>query len=476
MSLRQLVAGFASLGMASLVAQVSGFAVLVVIARRLSPAEIGAYSYALGIVGYFAIPANFGVTGLAIRDLAQRPHEARHLIGEVTSLQLVVSLVPYGLLVLLAPLLAVDAASRTILPVVGAGFVIEGLSLSWVLYGGSRFGVLALARVAGAAAFGLGCLLWVKAGPHAVQTFGWVTLSGIVATAVLTFAVGLRDHGRPRPALDGRRLARRFRAGLPLGLAAAMISVYYTIDSVMLGALKGTREVGLYAIAYKVPLAVTTIAALWGSVLFPHASKLGGEDRPELARQLTTFASVCCVASLPVVAGAALVGPDLLPALFGAPYAPAGTAFVLLMVAAAIVLVTINYGTVAVAIGDERHYAVGVGLAAGTNVVVNVALIPPLGMEGAALATIAAELVAIAYVGRRVALHLGSARLEGGRLARAAGATAVMVAVLVAAGGLGPFARVALGAAVFAAAAAALRVVRASEVRPAFARDAVEGT
>lgn len=469
-----MATGFAALALASFVAQLSGFAVLVVLAHRLTPAEIGAYAYALGVVGYFAIPANFGVTGLAIRDLARRRHDAPQIMGEVTALQVAVGIVPYVVLVALAPVLAVDGASRAILPIVGIGFVLEGLSYSWVLYGGSRFAVLAVARVIGAAVFAAGCLLFVQPGRHVVTIFGWVTLGGLAATALVTFVVALREHGRPRLTLRTAALLRRFRGGIPLGISAVMISVYYTIDSVMLGVMRDTATVGQYSIAYKVPLALMALAALWGSVLFPHASRLAERDPDRLRSQLNVFASVACVGSLPVLAGAIVLGGQLMPRLFGPVYAPAGAPFILLTAAAAIVLVTINYGTVAIAIGDERHYAIGVSLAALTNVVVNLALIGPFGMTGAAVATIAAELVAILYVFVRVRGILGRLTLQWSRLARAAGAAAVMVVALVSVGGLAPFGRVVLGAVVFSVAAALLRVVSLGELRPVWSRDAEE--
>lgn len=463
-----MATGFVALALANFAAQVSGFVIMVVLARRLTPGEIGSYAFALGLVGYFAIPANFGVTGLAIRDLAQRPHEARELMGAVTTLQLAVGFLPYLVLVALAPVLAVDEASRSILPIVGLGFVIEGLSFSWVLYGGSRFVTLAVARVAGAIAFAVGALVFVQPGPDAVLRFGWVTLAGIAATALMTFVVVLRHRGRPVLVSTPRQLARRFRAGVPLGVAAVMISIYYTLDSVMLGYFKDTATVGQYAVAYKIPLAVITIAALWGSVLFPHASDLAQRDRETLRRHLQAFASIACIVSFPLLAGSLVIGGDLMPALFGPRYAPAGTPFVLLMVAAALIVVTINYGTTAIAIGDERHYAIGVTLAAATNVVLNLALIPPFGMVGAAAATIAAEVVVFAYVFLRVRGILGHLTLEWERVARAAGATAVMLVALVAVDDLSPYARIAVGAAVVAAAGAALRVVRLTELRAAW--------
>ena len=146
---RRTVAGFVALGAATLTAQVIGFFVLAVVARRLGPDGLGSFSFAINLAGYFAIPANFGVTALATRDLARDPDRTRPVAGEVLVIQTVLSLVPYALLVLLAPALAADEDSRRLLPIVGLTFLLEAWSLHWVLYARQRYTVAAVAWLAG---------------------------------------------------------------------------------------------------------------------------------------------------------------------------------------------------------------------------------------------------------------------------------------------------------------------------------------
>src|ERR687894_2256057 len=104
--MRRTVTGFVALGAATLFAQVIGFFMLAVIARRLGPQDVGSYAFALTLMGYFAIPANFGITALATRDLARDPERVRPLLGEVMAIQGALSLLPYLALVALAPLIA----------------------------------------------------------------------------------------------------------------------------------------------------------------------------------------------------------------------------------------------------------------------------------------------------------------------------------------------------------------------------------
>lgn len=470
--MRRAVTGFVAMGAATLFAQIVGFFILAVIARRLGPDGLGSYSFALNLVGYFAIPANFGITALATRDLARDPDRVKPLLGEVMAIQGALSLLPYLALVALAPLIAADEASEAILPIVGLAFLIETASLGFVLFGFQRFAAMAAARVAGALTFAVLVLVFVDAGD--TVPLAWIHLAGVAATSVITAIVVLRLSGRPRLEARPRDMVRRFRAGVPLGVSAVMISVYYTVDSVLLGYIKGTEEVGQFAVAYRIPLAILAFAALWGSVLFPHFSALAERSRVEVREQIGYFASLALTLSLPLLVGAMIVGDQLIPGLFGDVYERASTPFVILMAAAALVPFSINWGTAAIALGDEKHQAIAVTLGAVLNLVANLIVIPPYGMTGAAVTTVAAEVVVFAYLIERVRRLVGHPPLDLSRIGRAAAATAVMALVLVL---LVPDAwtagtKVAIGALVFAACAAPLRVVEPAEIRKLWTRAA----
>jgi O-antigen/teichoic acid export membrane protein len=258
---------------------------------------------------------------------------------------------------------------------------------------------------------------------------------------------------------------RRFKTGAFLGISGVMISIYYSLDSVMLGYLRDTGEVGQYAVAYRLPLALIGLAALWGSVLFPYASHLGVHDRETLRGQLGFFSSVAAIVSLPMGVGAILVGDELMPQLFGADFAPAGTPFIILAWAAAIVTFSMSVGTVATALGEERHYVWAVAGGALINVLLNLAAIPLFGMVGAACATVAAEVVVLILIWRRLHTRLGAIKLEWWRIGRAAAATVLMVPAVIALDGVvGAVSQAVVGFVVYAVAAYALGAIRRREL------------
>jgi O-antigen/teichoic acid export membrane protein len=471
MGVRRVIGGFSALALTTLAGQVLGFVILAVAARRLGPSDLGAFAFAVNLSSYFAIPANFGVTALALRDVGQQPERAREIAGEVLVLQTSLSLVPYALLVLLAPVLAPSELAQDVIPIIGATFVVDAVALWWLLLGRQRYALISIAKLTSGVLNMVLVLLFVDEGTSGTLWLAWALLASFVLNTVLMLSGAIRLEGTPVLRTSVRALARRFAASVPLGIAAVMISVYYTVDSVMLGYMKDTATVGQYAVAYKLPLAFLALAALWVSVLLPHASALWLSDREELLRQGSLLSSIALVPAIPLAAGALLTGHELMPAFFGQEFEPAGTPFILLTFAAALVAFTVTYGTLVIAIGDERQYAIGVTCGAVANVLANLVVIPAFGMVGAASTTIAAEAVVFAYIYVRLRRVLGPVHIQWWRCGRVIAATAVMVAVLLVVDDrIGVFAEVALGAAVFAVAAVPLAVFRWDEVKAMFGR------
>jgi O-antigen/teichoic acid export membrane protein len=467
LSIRGLMTGFVLMALAQLISQVIGFAALALAARKLGPENLGPFSWALEVGRYFTLPTDFGITVLAIRDMAQRPERAREIMGEVLALQIVLGLLVFAVMVGLAPLIAPDEKSASILPITACGVLVTAVvSFDWALRGLQRQPALAVTKILSQVIYGALVVTFLTKGFAGAKVFAWLNVVNLTMAAVLTLGWAWHVAGRPKVRFDWRRLWRRLMASLPIGISFAMIQIYYSLDSVLLGYLKSTEAVGQYAVAYRVPLGIFAFAAIWVGVIYPHASAMFVSDRDRLRRQVGTFASYSIAIALPLGLGATFAGQDLMPKLFGDEFSAATTPFILLMWAVAVSVVSVNFGNVLLGCGDEKRYAIGVSIGAALNIALNFILIPPFGTAGAASATIATELVVVTYMIRRFRVVLGPVGIEWGRVARAVAASAVMSAVLIALpDSVDVLLKIPIGAAVYAVAALAFGVVRRSEIR-----------
>jgi O-antigen/teichoic acid export membrane protein len=389
-NLSSLVRAFGGYAGLSVAGQLLGLAALAIAARRLGPVGIGAYTFSLGVTTYFLLPTNFGFNAIAIRDVATKSMSMGVVVRDMLTLQLGVALLMYALLAALAGIIAPSQLTETILLIVALQLFTNAASLDWALQSTGR-----LVSV-GAWRFGSQCvyllLVWVFV-RHSGDTpaFAAANIVGYTVFAIGTVVVVLRGLRMPSLRISLKGLASRARRSAPVGYAMAMVQIYYYFDSILLQYLKGSAVVGLYGVAYRLPLAFIGVASLWTNAVMPYAARLAISDRDRLRRDLGTTVTASCVIAGVVMGYSVILGPKLIPFLFGARFGPGATAFAILMGAAVIVLISTSLSPVLVGVGYARGFAFAATLGAIVNIVLNFALIPPYGINGAACATVAAE-------------------------------------------------------------------------------------
>jgi O-antigen/teichoic acid export membrane protein len=462
----KVLRGFAVLSVATVLIRLIGFLATTLFAREAGPNTFGTYSFVFALAGFVVgVPTNFGIGTLGIRKVARDPGDAGKAVGEALAVQAIIAAVAVALLVTLVPLLSTNRELITLTPLVALYYVAYNLTVDWALQGLQRLRAVAATRLAGQLLFGIVTPLILVHGPAGAERYAAASAAGAILTAIVAFAIVRRAVGPIRVSWAMAPLWDLAKRAAPLGFSVVMLQVYWSMDQVLLGLLTNKTEVGQYASAAKLPTVLSGFIAIWVSAVYPHASRLFRNDPDALRRQLGGFTSLSIVAALPLAAGSAIVGTDVMTGLFGPAYRLAGTPFAILMTASAIVVVAINYTSLAMAVDQERTFALAVTVASIINVLLNLLLIPSYGSTGAAISTVAAELVVFLICARRVVAIIGRPPLVGRRIAGAMAATAVMSAALIAMpSSISVWLRIAAGGAVFLAVAVACGAVRQKDL------------
>jgi O-antigen/teichoic acid export membrane protein len=171
-------------------------------------------------------------------------------------------------------------------------------------------------------------------------------------------------------------------------LAGILIS---RLDQVLLYPLAGATEAGLYSVAVNVGEVPLVLVGAVGMVLLSTDARDRGDEQVARAARLTLLAASCSGLLLGSIAS------WWLPWIFGAEYAGAVPAAVLLLASAAIGASGSIAGVSLTARGRPGQRSMALGVAAGVNVVLITVLVPPLGATGAALATLAGSIVAAVW-------------------------------------------------------------------------------
>jgi O-antigen/teichoic acid export membrane protein len=251
-------------------------------------------------------------------------------------------------------------------------------------------------------------------------------LLGTFGTGVIFLAWRLWQERRRLSFVPELPLLRRMlRFGLPTMPAELTLYSLNFIDRILIVRLAGLAEAGLYALAIKFAQGINVIARGFQLAFPPLAYSIVDDDEARRAYSLifTWFAAVCAFS----VAGLWLLSRWIVDLLAAPEYFEAYEAVGLLATGVSLYAL---YLVLVVILGRTGRTEFNLpATAAGTavNIVLNLVLIPPLGIVGAGLALVASYLVVLA------AMYVLTQRLfpvpyEWGRLLLLVTVTAATVA------------------------------------------------
>lgn len=394
---------------ARLVVYGSGFAASVLIARALGPAGNGRYALAMTIGTIAALVASLGFEQAQAKAWAQARRPRAELVGAA----LRVAATTGGACALLVVVLWTAGRAAGLddeLDLLPAILIVAALVPARVLLAllrglltvGGRLERSNLALAAGDLARTLAIAALALAGVLSVEA--------AVASFWLASLVALALHARPagRPARPAPGFVRaQLREGALLSPYFGFLFLNLRLDVLLLAALATPRAVGLYAVAVifaeLVWLATDAVATgarerQWGP---------SGDDAIAATAAAARMSLLVALLTLPLLAVAA---PLAIQLVFGAAFAPATDALWALLPAAVAMAWWRALGAGLVRFGRPREVTAIALAALVANLVLNVCLIPPLGIAGAALASLGsyalgAALAANAFVRGRVALR-----------------------------------------------------------------------
>lgn len=236
---------------------------------------------------------------------------------------------------------------------------------------------------------------------------------------------------RLRPArFTTAHLKNLFTFSFWIFLSTSGAIVFSYADTILLGHFMTTADVGVYRIAFQFTTAATFTTLALHTTLYPKISRWHANnslDRVTLS--LARAVTYSLLLAVPVAVGGWILGDRLLYFFYGAGFAAGAPALAVLLLVQ-VVNVFMYLQTMCLnAIDRPRESFYATGTAAVVNILLDLALIPLLGIVGAAVATLATMLVNVAiarhYLARQI--PVGIERGPVLHILLAAGAMAVVI-------------------------------------------------
>ncbi|WP_207457006.1 flippase [Azospirillum sp. SYSU D00513] len=409
---RRIFRNIRALGAAKVATLLAGLVTTAWTARVLGPEHFGFLGFGTSMLAYAALLVNLGLSTYAVREIARDPSRAAVLAEHVVTLRVLLALVVGAVY---APLvLALDKPDlvKAVLLVQALQLLGNALLLDFVYQGTERMGVIATREIG--TAFGtMAAMLLLVRGPEDVVIAAAITAASFLLNAGLMLVRFRRDFGRLRPRIDLAVWRAILTAAAPMAVSVFAWAIFGHLDLVMLGFLAPQEEVGWYAAAVKVQMLTLTAAQIVMNAFIPQLAAAYG-DPERMRERMRDYATTMLSIGAVVATGGVVLAPAVLALLFGEAYRPGGDALRLLMVSVAVVHLNMTLGNPLLVWNRQTAYMAAILAGGAVNALLNIVLIPRWGIEGAAVATVAAELTALAglaWVHRRTVgqLYLGIA-------------------------------------------------------------------
>lgn len=381
-----VITGLAA-GVLPLTALVSG----PLLARALGPEGRGEMAAVLAPLFVTSFVAAFAIPEATTYAIAQLRVPVRRAARSAARIVFTNGIVAATLLFAAAPLIlrgTPDAVPVLRAAVLALPFMMIAMVQRATMTGDRRYGRVSFER-SSAAVLRLGFIVVLAVlGELTAAAAVWCNIgSALVAAVSLTVAIGRRRtvSGETVSDLAGTALRRQLvRFGLrgSGGVFANLVS--WRLDMAILPAFVGARSLGFYAVAVSLAELPTLLLGPMKSVVFAEAS--ARRDVTLVARAARIILGVVTSIVLVMV----LLAPLLVRLLFGAPFAPSTELARLLLLGSVPFTGELILGAGLLSLGRAGLRSVGQLVAAVVTVVGLVALVPSLGIRGAAITSLVA--------------------------------------------------------------------------------------
>ena len=366
------------------------FFVGVYVIRYLGPEQFGKLSYSSSFVFLFLAITKLGLDEIVVRNLVKDESASAEILGTAFVLKLIGCVLAFFIisagimtstddwLVRRMTIIIAFSMIFTCFDILDLWFQSQVLSKSIAIVRSIQVAISSLAKL-GFVWFGLPLI-----------SFAYLFVADTIIRAIGMTWVYLKDkpHQVGRWKLDKLVAFDLLQNSWPLILSGVMVTIYMSIDQVMLGNMSTSKEVGNYAAAVKFSEVWYFIPTVICSSVFPAIVQAKQQSRAEYYAKMQRLYDFMAFLSLGIAIAVSFTSKYILARLLGTEYAGAGAILTLHIWSGIFIFFGVARGNWLVIENKTRLSLITQLMGAITNVLLNLWLIQEYGALGAAVSTL----------------------------------------------------------------------------------------
>lgn len=364
------------------------------VTRVIGMEKFGAVSFVTNVINFTMIFAQLGIPTYGVRACARVRDDKRKLsqtVQEILFINLIMSAVVTAVFAVLIFTVPAFYNHRVMFLISISTFFLQALGMNWIFQALEQYDYITIRSLF----FKVISIILMFILIH--QTDDYVIYCAI--TVFAGFGSNIYNFIRVRKFVSLKRvepynLKQHFRPILILFAQSLAVSIYTSLDSVMLGFMKGDLDVGYYASATKVKVILVSLVTSLGNVLLPRMSyyvKMQMKD--DFRKTMIKAFNFTLFISIPLALFFSITSANCLFLLAGRESLPAASAMTIITLSIIPIGITNVLGIqVMTPLNNEKKVLMSVIVGAVIDFVLNLILIPFFGATGASVATLIAEI------------------------------------------------------------------------------------
>ncbi|MDH4222571.1 MAG: flippase [candidate division Zixibacteria bacterium] len=401
---RTVSKNFISLTIADFLNNALAFLAIAYLARVLKADGFGKVQFAQAIMVYFLLVVNQGLSTFGVREIAREIINVKTYTNHILTIRLFLSLISYIILVLFVLCINQSPEIKKLLLIYGFSLFTFSLTLDWVFQGIEKMEYVALGRIINQVIYVSGLFLLVKNWDQLLRVPAIRVVAAMMGAIILGYFF-IKRGGVIKLSCDLQIWRQILKQSIPMGVSLIVIQLYYSLDTVILGFMKGVTVVGWYNAAYKIVLLFTGFASLFGIVVFPVLSRCYKESLDQLQKFVYQFSRLTIFFGAPIAVGGMILSDQIIRFVYGSAYQLSILPLQILIWSVFTVYCNCSFAFCLLASDRQKEYMYSVLTGAVVNLTLNLILIPKYSMLGASIATIVSEVITlglILYYSRRI--------------------------------------------------------------------------
>jgi O-antigen/teichoic acid export membrane protein len=372
------------------------FSLSIIIARYLGAEGYGQFAFAMSFASLFFIFADFGISTLAVKEIARNNDIAKKYLNNFAILKLLLSIVTILLLCLVLSFIGKPFSIELMVYLFGGYILISSTSefISSIFRAYEKMEYIALSIIIRAVlltTFG-SIFIFLDLGIYYV-IFSYL-LSSLFCLFFLIYSLQ-KNILKFSLEFDFNFNFELLKRASPLALSLAFASIYLSIDTILISYFIGDIEVGIYSIGYGLTIVLYAIPAILTNVYFPKMSIYFKSDKLKLRSTLRLLLLKLSILVVPIVIFLYFFASHIILLFYGPEFSSSIIIFQILLLALFLKFFSFPYAFLLVAADQQNIRLFIQAFTAIFNLIANIIFIPSHGIAAAAITTVLSELLLV---------------------------------------------------------------------------------